>query len=328
MLAIWTGVLISFLPAWLIFGQPFMTSLITSRDMLSLLALPVILAINPSLKELESFSRTFSIILLSFAILDALGIPILSREFYIAEGRTEDVLIDEDSFVMILPGMQFVALSFIFALDSLRKCFSVRNLVETVFFFGAVFLLQNRTTLFAVSCIMVVALFTIKGLDRRRTKYIRVFSATLLVVALAITAPQWIKLVTQTRLELGNSDYNRILAYTYFLTSACPGLLYYFTGTGLISAKVSSHMKDLMAMGIYNSDVGLVGMWNHYGIIPVVAILVIVLSGLFGRSRTFLVRSNAFYMLVASFTIGIFVTVPNIMWLSVFVCLCAKNEQG
>ena len=319
MLVIWLGVIISFLPSRSLYGQSFVSSFITSRAMLSMLALPILFVIQPSRRDIEKAAKWFSIILLIFAVLDALNIPIIDRTFFIDEDRPKK-LIDDDSFVMLLPGFHWVGISLFFCLDRLKKVFSTRNLVSSVFFFAAVFLLQNRTMLFICAVLFAYTFFTVTGKTSKQTAVIRY--GTLLIVALIIgvTAPQWLKLFKETSSQLGNDDYNRLLAYNYFLFQACPGVIHYFTGTGLISAKTSSIMKDLMDAGIYNSDVGFVGLWNHYGILPILTIVAVAIKGLKKSSPHYL-KFNAFFVLISGATIGCFNTPDKLLWLCVYIYL-------
>ena len=325
MLVIWLGVIISFLPSRSLYGQSFVSSFITSRAMLSMLALPILFVIQLSRRDIEKAAKWFSIILLVFAILDAMGIPILDRSFFIDEDHPKK-LIDDDSFVMLLPGFHWVGISLFFCLDKLKKVFSTRNLVSSVFFFSAVFLLQNRTMLFISAVFFAYTFFTVTGKTSKQTAVIRY--GTLLIVALIIgvTAPQWLKLFKETSSQLGNDDYNRLLAYNYFLFQACPGVIHYFTGMGLISAKTSYIMKDLMDAGIYNSDVGFVGLWNHYGILPIIAVLIVTLKAL-KKGMPLYLKFNALFILIGGATITCFNTPDKNLWLCVFIYLLFDSQQ-
>lgn len=325
MLVIWAGVIISFLPARSIYGQSFATSLITSRAMLSLLALPILFVIRPTCRDIEIAAKFFSVILLVFAVLDAIDIPILDRNFFIDEDHPKK-LIDDDSFVMLLPGFHWVGISLFFCLDRLNKTFSYRNLLSSLFFFASVYLLQNRTMLFICAILFAYTFFTVKGKTPKQTAVLRY--GTLLIVALLVglTIPQWVKLFKETSSQLGNDRYNRILAFNYFLFEACPRAVHYFTGTGLISSKASSIMKDLMDAGIYNSDVGLVGLWNHYGILPIIAIVSVALMGLRKGTPTYL-KFNAVFILVGGLTIGCFNTPDKILWLCAFMYIVFDTSR-
>lgn len=316
---VWLGVVISFFPARSLYGQSFLTSFIVSRDMLTLLALPFLFIIRPSRQDVEKAAKWFSVILLVFAILDAINIPILDRNFFIDEEHPRKLIADDD-YVMLLPGFQWVGISLFFCLDRLKRVFSGRNLLSSLFFFAAVFLLQNRSMLFICAVFFVYTFFTVQGKTPKQTAVIRY--GTLLIVALivGITSPQWIKLIKETGSQLGNDQYNRILAFNYFLFQACPSAIYYLTGTGMISAHVSSIMADLREAGIFNSDVGLIGLWNYYGILPILAILAVSLLGL-KKGNPLYLKFNAIFILVGGATIACFNTPDKVLWLCTFIYL-------
>jgi hypothetical protein len=166
--------------------------------------------------------------------------------------------------------------------------------------------------LFTCAVFFVYTFFTVKGKTPKQTAVIRY--GTLLIIALIIgtTIPQWLKLFQETSSQLGDDQYNRILAYNYFLFQACPSAIYYFTGTGMISAHASSIMKDLMYAGIHNSDVGFVGLWNHYGILPVIATVIVAVKGLKKGSPLYL-KFNALFILIGGATIACFNTPDKIL---------------
>lgn len=319
LLLVWLGVLISFIPAYLIYGQSFITSLIASRAMLAMLALPAIGTLRPTRIDLEKATVLFSFILIVFSILDALGIPVIDHHFFINEDKPYKELIEEDSFVMLLPGFQFVAVALFFFLDRLKNAFRIHDLMYALLLIGAIFLLQNRTMLFISVMVLAYTFLTIRGYTRRQTIAFRSIAVLLSVTLFLVSLPLWIRLFNETAMQLGNSDYNRILAYNYFLFQACPSPVYYFTGVGFISANTTSIMQDLMAEGIYNSDVGFVGMWNYYGVLPLIAVFVIAFHGLVGKRNPFFVRFNSFFVLAGGLTISCFINMDKVLWFCLFV---------
>ena len=317
-LAVWGGVFISFFASWALYGQGIITSMVTSRRMLSLLALPLLGVVIPSIKDIMRAVVWFSLILLAFAILDAIGVPILDGSFYMDENKPWMQLIDEDSFVICLPGFHWVAMALFFYLHKLRKSLTAKNLLGSLFFMGAVFLLQNRSMLFASALIFAFTFVSLKTSNKYYTVLIRTFSLVLIAGIIILSMPQWIKLVTETTTQLGSDDYNRILAYNYFLFEACPSFIYYLTGVGYISTNVSSLVPDLMASGIYNSDVGFIGFWNYYGIIPIIGFFVLIYLAL-KKNTPFYLKANALVILVGSISIACFNTMDKLLWLSMFV---------
>ena len=179
--------------------------------------------------------------------------------------------------------------------------------------------------LFITAVLFAYTVFSIKGRSSIQTYIFRILSVVLLALAIGMTIPQWIKLFQETVSQLGDDDYNRILAYNYFLFQACPKPIYYFTGMGLISANTSSIMKDLMDMGIYNSDVGFVGLWNHYGILPIIAIIIVSLKGLKKGTPLYL-KFNAVFILIGGVTIACFNTPDKILWLCTFIYMVYHSD--
>lgn len=316
-LFVWGGVLISFFAARALYGQSFFTSFFTSRSMLAMFALPALGVVNPQVKDLEQSTLWFSVILLVFAVLDAVGIPILDRSAYLDEKELRPY-IDEDSFVACLPGFHWLAMALFFYLDHLREGYTIRDLGIVLFLFAGIFLLQNRSMLFLCAIMSGYVLLTVRGGSRRQTFIIRGLVILVAVALIGITVPQWIKLFDETATNLGSDDYNRILAFNYFLFQASPEPIYYFTGMGLISSNTSSIMKDLMEAGIYNSDVGFIGLWNHYGVLPIVAVLIVVVRGL-KRSAPLYVKFNALFILGSSLTLACFNTLDKLLWLCLFI---------
>ena len=329
LLLVWGGVFISFFAVKALYGQTFLTSFIASRTLVAFIALPVIGLVNPSMKDIEKAIVVFSIILLAFAIMDAVGIPVLNRMAYTDPDNPQE-LIDEDSFIMYLPGFHCLPIALFFFLDRLKKDgFNMRDFAWSVFFMAGIFLLQNRTILFATALIFAYVFLTIKGEDRRHTFYFRIGAMALVIGLVLITLPLWIRLFSQTFTDLGNDEYNRVMAYNYFLREACPSFIYYLTGTGFISANTNSILQDLMAEGIFNSDVGFIGFWNYYGILPIIAFVILIIKGL-GRSKPYFVRFNAFLILAGSVTIACFNTMDKILWpcLYIFMLYNTPCEQS
>lgn len=319
LLFVWAGVVISFVAAKALYGQSYLTSLVSSRAMLAMLALPALGVVNPNKTDLEKACVWFSIFLLGFAVLDAIGVPILDRDSYM-EGTNRKEFIDEDSFIACLPGFHWVAMALFFYLERLKNSFSSRDLIGAILFFVGIFLLQNRSMLFITALFVAYVFFSIRGNSPRLTIILRGSIILVILGLIGVTIPQWVKLFNETASNLGNADYNRILAYNYFLFQACPEPIYYLTGMGLISSNTSSIMKDLMDAGIYNSDVGFIGLWNHYGILPIIAVLIVVVQGL-KKDSPLVVKFNALFIIGSSLTLACFNTLDKLLWYCLFVFL-------
>ena len=83
-----------------------------------------------------------------------------------------------------------------------------------------------------------------------------------------------------------------------------------------------------MAFGVYNSDVGFVGYWNQFGLIPILVFLLMLIPAALGRHNSHFIRCWAIQILVCSLTIsywgGIYVLYISLFYYLYYV---DKEEQ-
>lgn len=306
------GVLISFIPAYRYYGQPFFYSPIVYRQFAAYLIYPILLSVRPTNTEIKralySFSFIYLVLLLCVSFI-APGWVVLS------EGSD---FIEEGDIVHRLPGDQFLVLAFIYAVDDFRNGNNkLKYGIISILIFFAVFLLRSRTLLMAsLSVILFGALFERRAKRRFATEVIMViFLVVFLFVAFTVVSG----LYEETMFQLSDTDYNRVKGFKYFI-SGVNGWLSYIWGNGFISGHISPIVDDLHSEGIYYSDLGLVGFWYQFGIIPVLTILIYVFRGL-SKNHSFLIRANALCILVCGFTISYFLTPRYSLWLCLFFYL-------
>lgn len=305
------GVLLSFIPAYLYYGQHFYNSITVYRHFLGYFAFFLLLSIQPSRQELKVATYAFSVIFL----IVTLYCSFLDPDFVYVDPEDNREFIQEGDFVHLLQGYHFLMLAFIFALDDLRnKKTTLKLLVVPLSIFGVILLTQSRTLLFSAVVVGVFSAMASRSARQRLT------IGTLIIVVIAVSlffAWKYVDLlITETVDQLNDSDYNRIKGLMYFF-SGKNGTMSYFWGNGFISGKVHPIMEQLRQEGIYHSDLGLIGFWHQFGLIPVVTILVVCIKGL-SSMRSFEVRANALNILMCAFTISYFRDFTYSLWLCLF----------
>ena len=85
-------------------------------------------------------------------------------------------------------------------------------------------------------------------------------------------------------------------------------------------------MQNLMKEGIFNSDLGLIGMWHQFGVITVASLLVYMFKGL-SNKRSFVVRGFALTMLLGMLTFSYFVEYEYILWLCFYYYLLGTDTD-
>ena len=231
--------------------------------------------------------------------------------------------IEEGGFVHTLSGLHFVLIAFIFALYEFRNKRSIRKLVPVILLFLFIFIARNRTFLIS-SCFIVV----ISVLSNRSSRS-RLYAFTILTFVVGVVAIVLINTITslfiETKDQLANPEYNRIKAvlYAFSLPNGKASIL---IGNGFISGNCNSIVNDLRQEGIFYSDIGLIGLWHVYGLLPVIAILASAIRGL-SRNHSLEVRGNALLILTCSLTIGYFASVETLTWLCFYLYMLYTDRE-
>ncbi len=308
---------LSFIPAYLYYGQHLYHSLVVYRRALVLLFYPLLLSICPTVKECRAAFFAYGFI---YAIFSFLGTYVHPEWVKVTDGM-ENIITND--LLKALPGLHFVVFSLIFALEQYRSTFRRKYLLMAIFYFVVIFLAKNRTILLA--SVLVITCSVLFGLKLRT----RVVAEILLVVFfLALLVLGWTyisELLERTFLQLQDDDYNRVKAFNYFI-AAKNGPLSVFLGNGFISGNVSSIMDDLRHEGIYNSDLGLIGLWHQFGLLFPLTVLYYAFRG-FSRDHVFHVRAMSVMMFASTMTMAYFFTFGSMIWLCFFLYFSATDQE-
>ena len=311
------GLALSFIAAYRFYHQPFYLSFVANRQFFSLMLFPLLLAVRPTYRELKWAVYAFSII----CAITTFYVTFVDQTLVPANEFT--TFIEEGDFVHTLSGLHFVLIAFIFALYEFRNRRTIRKLIPVVLLFLFIFIARNRT--FLTSSCFIIALSVLSNRSSRS----RLYAFTILSFAVAMVAILLIDTITsllhETMEQLANPEYNRIKAVLYAF-SLPNGKVAILIGNGFISGSFNSIVNDLRQEGIFYSDIGLIGLWHVYGLLPVVAILASVIRGL-NRNHSLEVRGNALLILTCSLTIGYFASVETLTWLSLYLYLLYSDEQ-
>ena len=304
------GVFLSFIPAQIYYGQSFVQSFFTYRHFFDLAAFPILIALRPNEKELRTSLFAFSVLFLLLCLIITFIAPGL---IVLPEKRN---LVETGDYVHVLPGVRHVFLAFIFALNRAVRKGTVNNYGWVLFLFLVLFISQNRTSLIAALFVFLFTLLYMKMSSRKLIMIaVLIVSAVLMVV---YTADQWVGLYHETVNQLNNPEYNRIKSLIYM--TGRRDFLRYLLGDGFISANVNPIIHTLQEGGIDHSDVGLLGMWHQFGVIPVITVLVITFMG-FKPGKSFLVKASAIYILVGALSLSYFAFGETLLFFSCYLYL-------
>lgn len=320
MKAVWwilAGLALSYIAAYRFYRQPFYLSFIVNRQFFSLLVFPLLLAVRPTFRELKWA-------LYSFSVLCAVTTFVVTFVDQTLVPSNENVqFIDEGDFVHMVSGLHFIVIAFIFSLYEYRERRTIRKLIPVALLFLFIFIARNRT--FLISTCFIVFLSVLSNRSARSRLYaFAVMSFAVVIIALVLVDTIY-SLLVETMDQLADPDYNRIKAilYAFSLPNGKESIL---IGNGFISGNFHPIVDDLRQEGIFYSDIGMIGLWHVYGLLPVIAILVNVIRGL-SPNHSLEVRGNALLILTCSLTVGYFASVETLTWLSFYLYFLYSDRE-
>ena len=224
-----------------------------------------------------------------------------------------------------MPGITVAAIPFVIALEQFHKTYDPKYIVAVLFCFFFIFVTRNRTS---IMCFVLVTGFSFL-FSKSRFKYVFMVFLTLLGLMFFLrTLDVWLELMDETAQQLGDADYNRNKALVYFFSPmANPSWLTYLLGNGYLSSNATSLMQDLMKEGIYNSDMGYIGFWNQFGLIPIIAFYMVICHGLWGDSSSLLTKELSVYLFFSSFTLGYYAEAGHLIFYALAYVLMYNNSK-
>ena len=281
------GTVLTFIPAFYYYGQDFSRSFLTNRHMFMIWMIPILYAIRPTLREVRQAFYAFTVLFFILSLVVTFVDP------YLIPHNESEPFVEEGDFVHILPGIRLLVIALVLSLNEFRKNQSVKNLLWALFIFGVIFMVQNRTALLAS---LVIIFLAVRRADSNKGRLVgTAFGILLGLVMVVYTATQWDYLIQKTIEELSDPEYNRNKAYMYMFAER--NLTRYILGDGFISTYIHPLMTQLQDSGIFFSDVGMIGFWNQYGVVPTIALLVYFVKGL-APKRGYIVNSLSIFFLV------------------------------
>ena len=315
------GILLSFIPAWIFHNQSILQSLVTYRAQLLWLVVPILLRLRPSLREVNRSCLIFTAALLVLTILHSL-MPSL---FVISETEMEKVMMQDETGTYLLQGFTIPVIPMAIALQKLGQRYQARDLLIVAFCFVVLFVQENRTSLFA-SAFMIGLMFVY---SKYKYKYVVMVAMGVLTgIFVWSTITTWMALIEETIIQVGDADYNRNKALLYFLSPlANPSWATYIFGNGFLSAHASQLMATMMAEGVYNSDVGFVGFWNQFGLLPIVGFFLLIIRWGFCNKQAIMPKLLALFLTITSITIGYYGQTSHLLFFALAYYLMTRQNR-
>lgn len=270
-ISIFLGVAISMFNAELFWGQSISITIITQRSLYAFILLPTIIHIQPSIQDIQKAIAILSYITFSVWIISIISPNMIASisEETITNRNNNDANTDIGYYVI---GIHIVALHTYILIQKYIQHFSYKRFFKALFWIGFIILYQNRSMMIGVILVFIYSLTKLKS------KYKPIIIGSIFIVTLIFivyTWYIWVALFDETQDQLANKDYARWKALHYYLYDYSPNWWCYIFGNGMPSGGNSAFGNLYLANmsnGIFTSDLGMIGTWVHFGIIPLIGI--------------------------------------------------------
>lgn len=303
------GIFLSMIPAYIFYNQSITQSLITYRFQY-LMSIPFFLArINPTkvevLKALKIFSYIYGLFLVFKIAVPSLYVVDIEKEIFINP--------EDDS--VLLAGFTLMTIPLYYTLQQLVTNLTKEGVLYSLYIMAMIFISGNRSTLFPALLLSGYMILKLKS----NKKYFVI--ALAVIIGIYAMSDNIMALIEQTQSNINDTDYNRNKAVIYFIYEACPNIWCAIFGNGYLSAHSTSIMADLMDIGIYNSDLGFVGYWNQFGIIPIIAFLYIYIGAIRKKKIPIYLKLTSIQTLICGLTISYFGNTVQMIFFLIFYYL-------
>ena len=290
----WTflGVFVSMFSAYLFWGQSLITTFIAQRFIYSFILLPALLYVQPTEKDIIKALKWISISTIIVWIIGAIFPFIISIDEEIVIRKQVSGVND---FGFLVPGIKFVVLYFYFIIAEFIKLFKWKRFLDAMLLLMFIFLFQNRSLLLGAIIVVFYSLFKF----RSKIKIVHlVIIIGIIFSGLLYSEDVWISLINETHSQFNNQDYNRWKALFYYFFEYSPNWFCYVFGNGFPSLKSSfgDSIITIKTIGIHYGDLGMIGMWTLYGIIPIIAIYSVLVRILLNRKFPLYLKFISFHI--------------------------------
>jgi len=315
------GIFLSFIPAFIYYNQSPFESFIVSRLQLYWLIIPLLYVIGPSEEEMMTFFYCGICLLVIVLLLKMTNIGMFEIDDFFADR----MLSGRDPYTV--SGYWMFTIPIFWHLMKIKEKITFKSIFVIAICYVLIYMMENRSTLFPIT-IMISYIVLFKSKSKLKP-FVILFFVIALIIVIDVTQDVWISLFEETTSQVENQDYARNMEIAYFLSeNANPGFLTYILGNGQISIHGNPWVEKLFELEIFNSDVGFIGFWNFYGIIPVLVFIYTMIHSIVNKKTPFYLKLWSVQMLTCSLTISYFANPVHMMYYEMFFYLLYLNKAA
>lgn len=267
------GIVLSLIPLVLFRGQGLVESVLVYRNYVGLLIFPLLFYIQPKPQEIITALKWNCIFTIFFVLLSIVD---QSLFFVVDEAKLlneEQRIARTDSYDTIIlasgNGLLFYVYYAICLMNMIKKPTPV-NVNWVIVCYGITILYQNRQQLILATLLLLYAVWHIR--ERKWARYLMVVGGILLFF---YSIDMWQSLFFETADDVDNKDTGRMASLVYFLFQHNQNIFEYILGNGMptLHSQYGQMIFDLgERFAIWSGDLGVIGIWSNFGILPLIAI--------------------------------------------------------
>jgi hypothetical protein len=323
-IGIFLGVFISVFSAFYYWGQPLSVTILTQRFIYVFILLPSLLFVQPTPEDIIKSLKWISV----FTIL-VWCLSIFAPQYIL---DNDEVVLDRvknksTSIGLYTTGIEFVLMYIYVLIQEFIKSFTFKKFSNALLLLLFFLLYQNRSYLIGILFIFLYSMLKFKS------KYklaLLMFSSICLSIMIIYTIDIWNTFILDTQTQLSDMDYNRWKALFFYFNDYSPNWFCYIFGNGMPSATNSefgSYMLQLWKKGIFASDLGMIGMWTDFGLLPVILIYSILISVILKSRFPLMLKFICFHILLVP-TIFHFWGNPTVSMFCLIIYLYAYYNEN
>jgi hypothetical protein len=333
--------LLSSIPAYFFHDQNFSLSLLTSRIIFFWLLYFTFHKMNISPKKMEKLLVVFGVLWSIIMIVQQFTYPYILFDVYhgvtYEDGMERNVDIRGGIIRVWIAGVGFSYFLASYMWQKIYEKLSFKNLFLFSIVLAAILLMQSRQVIFGLMLVFTADIILSFRINNFKTVRFTTIFIGLAVIFFAVAGDFIFALIELSKEQkVTSSDYIRGLEIEFFLFKYWPDPLCYIIGNGwehdASPYGVEIKEKIKWGLGLYRSDIGMIGAFNKFGIIYIIVIIMFYIKVLIPK-RYFIVPKyiRIFFVLCAltSFTGSNFFENPS--YFLPFVCLLyiidKTNEQ-
>ncbi len=305
---IFLGLFLSMVSAYVLYEQGFVQSLITYRHQYLWIIVIALLYVKPNERSLIKSLNWFGVTCIIATFLRTFFFP----QWFVGKNG-EQLVASEITELVVCRGYPILTIPLYYYCDRMRRDFKKKDVFWVCLYLFFFLMLQNRSTLFVATIIVGYSFVTSK-----KKKIAIPVTILLGLIFLYFSYDIFVDLNNETTSQINDGDYNRTKAFEHMFLKSNKDLLAIVFGKGFLSSHATNDMSNLMSLGIFNSDVGFIGYWDQFGILPVIVFVSIIIKTIFSKLMPFYVKASGLHILVCSVTISYFGTTSGIVWFSLF----------